>query len=335
VEATGPPLAAVPDRHGLRPTKISAWAHDAVRHPDLFARLRAYERWAALTVGLSATQQTLLGWVAHHPLLPRDHLAYYLELPAHVIDRLMVGLRRCSLVRIVADFVPGDRAGPRYLLTVRGAGYLAARDGVPVRRYLQGGVLAAGVAVGDDDHHPATDADIDAVAAMPSLARVRLADLRRHPEHTIGVQYLVLALAREAAERRARGTDCRVLIWMSAAEGQEWFRHTGRTWHILPDARLRLRLDGTVYDLLVEWDRGLVRRRDYGRKLASYAAYFADRTETPGDRVRLVLITTETAIERVRAELVIAAATAPRLLAATRLLSMAAVRERRIVSAIA
>jgi hypothetical protein len=129
---------------------------------------------------------------------------------------------------------------------------------------------------------------------------VRLADLHRHPQHTIGVQQLALALAGEAAAWRRRGVDHQVVSWDNAAEAEERFRFRGKFWAIRPDARFRYRISGTEYDVMLEWDRGVVRRRDYLRKFAAYAAYFGRGAASQFDQQRVIVVTKPAAENRVR-----------------------------------
>lgn len=266
------------------------------------------ERRAALALGLSATQKTLLGWVTRHPLLPVGHLATYLALPERVVAQLLGGLEHRHLV--IGDTTPGFRNdhGPRYVLTQRGADYLAARDGVPLHRYLREGTIAAeGKSRDGRSGEPASVMQGD----------VRLLDLRRRPAHTIGVQDFALAFTREATRQRTYGRDHRMLAWLNPVEGQVWFRHAGTAGHVWPDARFRYRVEGVVYDLLLEWDCGLVRRRDYARKFAAYAAYAAVGGLDAAGTQWLVIVTTGEAASQVRAELTAAARRAPNLAART------------------
>jgi hypothetical protein len=265
-----------------------------VRAADCGEAVTVAEYRAAVALELSATQKTLLGWLAQHPLLPVGHLAALLELREAAVHALLGGLARSGL--IAADAAAGfaDSEGPRFVLTLRGADILAARDGAPLRRYLREGTIAA------EGQGPAVRSDGRSTVATGD---VRLADLRRRPEHTAGVHQFALTLAREAARERARGRDHRLLAWLNPVEGQEWFAHAGRTVHIWPDARFRYQADDVVYDLLLEWDRGLVRRRDYARKFAAYAAYLAGRGTHQVQMLRLILVTTQAAVPRVREEL--------------------------------
>jgi hypothetical protein len=266
------------------------------------------ERRAALTTGLSATQKILVEWIGQHPLLAACHLSTYLMLPGTAVTVLLDGLVRAGLITVDAIFECGASPGPRYILTDWGAGYLAARDGVPLHRYLSEGTIAVETV--------ATDCGQQREAA----GDVRLRDLRRRPAHTAGVLQFAHSLAREAAQQRACGRDHRVLAWLNAVEGQEWFRYAGRTGHIWPDARFRYRADGRVYDLLLEWDRGLVRRRDYARKLTAYAAYVGAH---PGceQRTRLLIATARSAGDRLRDELERVGQFCPRLLTMTRIIT--------------
>ncbi|MGE0540950.1 MAG: replication-relaxation family protein [Dehalococcoidia bacterium] len=282
------------------------------------------ERWAALAIGLSATQKTLLEWVAHHPLLPATHLASHLALSTPSVTGFLEELARSDLVTIDRTELPRSPNERRYVLSADGAAFLAARDGVPVGVYLREGVMAA-----DDVEVGARRATRPGAGAGTP---VRLGHLRRHLEHTIGVQRFALALTQEAARQRAFGWDHRLLAWLNDAEGQVWFRDGGRTHHIWPDGRFWYRANGVVYDLLLEWDRGLVRHRDYARKFAAYAAYLTAQQTSQGGQLRLVVATTEAAASRVRAVVAAASQHCPELEGVTRIISHRVVEEGRITA---
>lgn len=273
------------------------------------------ERWATLAIELSAAQKRLLEWIGHHPLLPAAHLTVHADLPRRSVTTLLGDLVRRDLV--VTDALSGGSGtvAERYVLTADGAAFLAARDGVSPRLYLREGVIVAegGAPRATDDRGRNTPAP------------VRLAHLRRHPEHTFGVQRFALALAHEAVRQRALGDECHLLAWLNDAEAQLWFRHGGRVHHIWPDARLWYRADGVVYDLLLEWDRGLVRRRDYARKFAAYAAYFNAHPVRQEDYLYLIVVTTATAASRVRAAVVAASHACAQLAAVTWVITQEAV----------
>jgi hypothetical protein len=164
---------------------------------------------AALALSTSTTQKELLEWVGHHPFLSAADLAVLSGLRENGTERLLAGLARLGVVDFAVRPVGGESSpARRYFLTDEGLRLLAARDGVPHRRYGRHGVLA----VGDS----ATDGEGQ-----------RLAGLLRHFEHTVGVNNFVVALAAEAS-LRARGQNHQLVHWRSAAEAQEWFRWNGR-----------------------------------------------------------------------------------------------------------
>lgn len=283
-------------------------------------------RRASLAVDLSATQKILLGWIARHPLLVAGHLATLMELSERAVTALLDGLVRRELIIVESALVLGERVGPRYVLARRGADYLAVREGVPLHRYLSDGAIAA------------AGLSIDSDTAGAGSTAVRLADVRRHPEHTAGVQEFAMALAREAAARRGRSEDHALLAWLNPTEAHEQFTRCGQIQHIWPDARFHYRAHGVVYDLLLEWDRGLVRRRDYARKFAAYAAYFtrAGRRTDQAERIpRLLVVTTGSALARIRDEIHKAAGRSPGLLDVTRLLTHHSVEAREVTGAFA
>jgi hypothetical protein len=279
------------NRAGLR-----QWARQIAAEP---ARLGPAERVAALTLTTSATQKELLEWVGHHPFLSAPNLADLLGLQEAGAERLLAGLARWGLVDFTLHPVDDESPPrPRYILSDDGLRLLAARDGVPHRRYARHGVLAVS---GNVEHGEGQ----------------RLAGLRRHFEHTVGVNAFVVGIAAEAATLRARGQDHRLVHWLSAAEAQEWFRLDGRWWHVWPDARLLYQADGREFDVFVEWDRATMRRRDYLEKLRAYGSFFASRQAGQLKRCRLLVVTTTPAMERRIAEVTeTASGAAPALLVA-------------------
>jgi hypothetical protein len=292
-----PPLMPVepcqprPHRRGLH-----EWARQAATEPR---SLKPGERLAALALSTSTTQKELLEWVGHHPFLSAADLAVLSGLREAGAERLLAGLARLGLVDFAVRPVGGETSpAGRYFLTGEGLRLLAARDGVPYRRYGRHGVLAI---AGNG-----TDGE-----------GLRLAGLQRHFEHTIGVNSFVVKLATEAATMRARGQDHRLAHWLSAAEAQEWFRWNGRWWHVWPDARFLYQANGVELDIFLEWDRATMRRRDYLEKFRAYGSFFASRQADHLSRCRLLVVTTTPAAERRIAELIqCGAGTAPALLVA-------------------
>jgi hypothetical protein len=285
------PCQPRPRRRGLR-----EWAGQAAADPG---SLKPGERLAVLALSTSTTQKELLEWVGHHPFLSAADLAVLAGLRETGAERLLAGLARLGLVDFAVRPVGGEISpASRHFLTSEGLRLLAARDGVPHRRYGRHGVLAI---AGNN-----TDGEGQ-----------RLAGLLRHFEHTIGVNSFVVGLAAEAATFRARGQDHRLVHWLSATEAQEWFRWNGRWWHVWPDARFLYRAKGFDLDVFLEWDRGTMRRRDYLEKFRAYGSFFASRQAGQLPRCRLLVVTTTPAAERRIAEVIQSAAgTAPALLVA-------------------
>jgi DNA-binding MarR family transcriptional regulator len=274
---------------------LGAWARQAAAAPRA---LNSNERTAAFALSTSTTQKELLEWVGHHPFLTAADLAVLLGLQEEGTERLLAGLARLGLVDSAPHPVNGDGSPVgRYFLTGDGLRLLAARDGVPHRRYGRRGALAVGGDAKDGEGQ-------------------RLAGLQRHFEHTVGVNSFVVGLATEAAALRAR-QDHRLVHWLGAAEAQEWFPWEGRWWHVWPDARLLYRADGREFDVFVEWDRATMRRRDYVEKFRAYGAFFASRQAGQLKRCRVLVVTTTPAAERRIAEVIeTAPGTAPALLVA-------------------
>jgi hypothetical protein len=278
-------------RRGLR-----EWARRAATEPR---SLKPGERVAALALSTSTTQKELLEWVGHHPFLSSADLAVLSGLREAGTERLLAGLARLGLVDFAVRPAGGDSSpASRYFLTDKGLRLLAARDGVPHRRYGRHGVLAIAGNGTDGEGR-------------------RLAGLLRHFDHTVGVNSFVVRLAAEAANLRARGQDHRLVHWLSPAEAQEWFRWDGRWWHVWPDARLLYQANGLELDAFLEWDRATMRRRDYLEKFRAYGSFFACRQAGHLARCRLLVVTTRPAAERRIAEVIQSAAgTAPALLVA-------------------
>jgi hypothetical protein len=292
-----PPLVPVePCQRRPHSIGLRDWARQATTEPR---SLKPGERVAALALSTSVTQKELLEWVGHHPFLSAADLAVLSGLREAGTERLVAGLARLGLVDFAVRPAGGDSSpASRHFLTEEGLRLLAARDGVPYRRYGRHGVLAVGDSTRGGEGQ-------------------RLAGLQRHFEHTVGVNNFVVALAAEAASLRARGQDHRLVHWLSAAEAQEWFRWKGRSWHVWPDARFLYRANRLELDVFLEWDRGTMRRRDYLEKFRAYGSFFACRQADHLARCRLLVVTTTPAAERRIAEVIQSATgTAPALLVA-------------------
>ncbi|MCA9857653.1 MAG: hypothetical protein KC458_10280, partial [Dehalococcoidia bacterium] len=61
---------------------------------------------SALALAASPGEQTLLGWIARHPLLAASDLAELLSEPATLIERQLERLLRCRVVAPVPPHQP-------------------------------------------------------------------------------------------------------------------------------------------------------------------------------------------------------------------------------------
>ena len=256
-------------------------------------------RLARLALACNADHKGLLEWLGHHPFLSAGDLEALIGLPQRVIDRLLANLCDWELVDSLLRPTNGEETPPaRYFITTTSLALFAARDGVPVRRYGRYGVLAAGAGgEGEKDE--------------------RLRGLLRHFDHTVGANNFMVQLAREIRQPAIRPSN-RLTFWLSAAGAQEWFRWQDRFWHIWPDGRALLSAEGTTFDVLLEWDRGLMRKRDHLSKFMNYAAWVRHSALPMRTVTRLLIVTTSPTSEGLMIEAAREAATiAPQLLELT------------------
>ncbi|HEU0075732.1 MAG TPA: replication-relaxation family protein [Dehalococcoidia bacterium] len=205
-------------------------------------------RFAPPSIG--ASEKQLLRWLGPHPLLTGGELKVLLRTRGHDADHLAVGLVRKGLVDCVAGQADGETSvEPRYFLTAEGLRLLAQQDGVPPRRYVRNGPVAA---------------------AVPGWKGAgRLDTLLRQFEHTVGVNGFVVRLIDD-------GRRCGLVIanWLSASEGAQRFTRGGATHWLRPDAVLRLSCNDNLHRVYVEWDRGTMRLPEMAEKFRIYAAYY-------------------------------------------------------------
>lgn len=163
------------------------------------------------------------------------------------------------------------RIAQHYFVTHNGLCVLAAAEGVPPLRYAE----QAGLAV---------------ETSAKGRGGNRLRNLRRNFEHTTGTNAVFAQLARDATR-----SGHRLPQWRSESEAAQRFEHRGGRYWIRPDGAGTYYLDDEEAPFLLEYDRGTMRRRDYGRKLAGIAAYFDSglATDTYGEDLT-VLVVSET-----------------------------------------
>jgi len=142
-----------------------------------------------------------------------------------------------------------DAVVPRYFLTAEGLKLLALRDGVPPRRYLR--------------HTPV------AAKAPGWPGGGRLQTLLRQFEHTVGVNRFFVRLIADAKVYGAQ-----VVRWFSASEATQRFANVGQTHWLRPDGAADVHLEGKLYRVYLEWDRGTMRLPEIREKFGQYAQYF-------------------------------------------------------------
>jgi hypothetical protein len=209
------------------------------------------ERLAALSVVTSPIEKRMLEWLGHHPLLSTDDLAVILRVSPQAAQRLLDNPLRYSLVDSIHERLEDEAsASRRYFLTQLGLKLLAARDGVPPRRYARHGVVAA---------------------AMPGKqVGGRLQTLLRQLDHTVGVNRFFVRLIAEGAKGGPR-----LVRWLSASEAAQRFTFGDAVHWLRPDGAGDVYWQGRVQRFYLEWDRGTTRWPEMVEKLRVYAAFFA------------------------------------------------------------
>ena len=229
------------------------------------------ERLAALSVVTSPTEKRMLEWLGPHPLLSADDLAVILRASCELAQRLLDNLLRYGLVDSTDRQLENEASGQRrYFLTHVGLRLLAARDGVPPRRYARHGIVAA---------------------AMPGKqGGGRLQTLLRQFEHTAGVNRFFLRLIADGGKGGPR-----LVRWLSASEAAQRFTCGDVPHWLRPDGAGDVHWQGKVRRFYLEWDRGTVRWPEMVEKLRVYAAFFAkarrDGTEE-GSLPEVLFVTT-------------------------------------------
>ena len=236
VSTSGPPLRE--------------WARQAVESPEETARAHSsLERLASLSLATSSTEKRTLEWLGHHPLLSAEDMAVILRVSAQLAGRLLDNLARYGLVQSTDKALENEAAPPRrYHLTDVGLKLLAARDGVPPRRYARYGIVAA---------------------YMPKKqGGGRLGTLLRQLDHTVGVNRFFVRLIADGAKNGPR-----LVRWLSASEAAQRFTYGEVTHWLRPDGAGDIYWQGEVRRFYLEWDRGTMRWPDMIEKLRSYALF--------------------------------------------------------------
>jgi len=249
---------------------LREWATQAVPSTQEGEKARrGQERLAALSLVTNTTEKRILEWLGHHPLLSADDLAVILRLAGQLPARLLDNLARYGLVQSTGKPLEIEAAPPRrYYLSELGLKLLAARDGVPPRRYARHGIVAA---------------------SMPEKKKGggRLGTLLRQLDHTVGVNRFFVRLIRDGAKGGPR-----LVRWLSASEAAQRFTYGEVTHWLRPDGAGDVHFQGQVRRFYLEWDRGTVKWPDMIEKFRSYAMYFValQRRGTDPDATPHVLV---------------------------------------------
>jgi hypothetical protein len=234
---------------------LRAWAVRVAGHPD---GASGSERVAALSLVTGEFQKRALEWISHHTLLRPADLSALMNVPVPLAEKLLAGLETHELGRRLPRSDASGTEAPRYLLTRLGLRLVSARDGVPPRRYVRYGVVAA----------PDT---------YSGKASRRLDTLVSQFEHTVGTNTFFVRLARDL---RAQGGL--LLRWLNASEATERFVYREKQHWLRPDGYAEIELGRRVHRLFLEWDRGTTRHTKHlTEKFENYAHYFATHTEPP------------------------------------------------------
>ncbi|MPZ24696.1 MAG: hypothetical protein GEU28_14485 [Dehalococcoidia bacterium] len=225
------------------------------------------QRRSAAPQTIGATEKRLLEWLGFHPLLTADELGVLVRAREEPIRSRLAGLVDKGFVDRVEKQAEGEASvEPRFFLTAEGLKLLALRDGVPPRRYVRHGAVAA------------------SVPAWPGDGRLRT--LLRQFDHTVGVNRFVVRLVDDT---RRHGSL--VVRWLSASEGAQRFINGGTTHWLRPDAVVDMQWQGELRRLYIEWDRGTMRWPKMKAKLRVYAAYYASQVKGPSAPWTLIVTT--------------------------------------------
>ena len=275
---------AVPEEaKGLRATSLPAelepisgsgqplreWASQVVSSPEERSRGPSnVERLAALSLVTSPAEKRILEWLGSHPLLSVDDLAVILRISREIAQRLLDNLLRYGLVDSTDKRLENEASCQRrYFLTHVGLKLLAARDGVPPRRYARHGIVAA---------------------AMPGKqGGGRLQTLLRQLDHTVGVNRFFVRLIADGGKGGPR-----LVRWLSASEIAQRFTSGDAIHWLRPDGAGDIYWQGEVRRFYLEWDRGTAGLPDLMEKCRLYAAYYGSSARSGDDSGPDVLIVT-------------------------------------------
>ncbi|MDI6857186.1 MAG: replication-relaxation family protein [Dehalococcoidia bacterium] len=235
---------------------LREWATQVVDAGETARTRSSLERLAAHSLLTSPTEKRALEWLGHHPLLSADDLAVILRVSGQLAARVLDSLAHYDLVQSTDKALENEAAPPhRYYLTDVGLKLLAARDGVPPRRYARYGIVAA--------------------STPKKQGGGRLGTLLRQLDHTVGVNRFFVRLIADGAKNGPR-----LIRWLSASEAAQRFTYGEATHWLRPDGAGDIYWQGEIHRFYLEWDRGTVKLPDLVEKCRLYAAYYASLART-------------------------------------------------------
>lgn len=199
---------------------------------------------AGLPAGdLSPAEWALLDLIGRHPFLPSDRLHTALDASVAETRRRRNRLLDLGLARLVGQEEVGEEYARRELVELSAAGLvrLAARQDLTLAEAVRHNGLTGG---------------------GPASPIGNRRQLLATPAHTLGTDEVFLTLIRSC--RRA-GAGVALVEWRNAAACAR-----GR---VRPDGYGLLQRGGRLFGFFLEYDRGTMRRRDYGRKFGAYYHY--------------------------------------------------------------
>lgn len=223
----------------------------------------ATEYLAARALATTSQQKELLRCVGRHSLLAAGELALVLGLPGTTTRSVIERSLRQGLLTVATP--PANKVHKpvrRYVLTQVGLEFLAARDGVPWRRYAR---------------HGHFDAELRAEENK------RLWIQMQQWEHTTGANsFFVRCTTRP-------GVEPHLVTWLSAFEAATRFDYDGGFRILRPDGFGEVEYQGADHAFFLEWDRDTERNGALDRKIDCYEAYY--QTGRYGRRPVLLIVT--------------------------------------------
>mgnify|MGYP001451806716 CR=1 FL=1 len=242
-----------------RSLRLHEWARQVLGEAPARARRAQRERVAALSLLASPEQLLLLETIGRLPLLTESAMGLVLAVTPPLLRRQLERAERDGLIEAVVR--PGGKK--HYVLGEFGLRLLAARTGVPFRRFAA--------------HTPL-------VASLPGAAGGRLQTLVRQFEHTVGANSFMLACLRNSSDPESPT----LVSWQNPIEAVVRFESGGVRRTLRPDGAGEVVQGAKPHSFFLEWDRGTERINVLLEKLTRYAAYYRSASAASADALLVV-----------------------------------------------